>query len=309
MTVSQITRFGDTPFPFTGPIADSQKIRTEYERMARTALAEDLSEGDLTSSHAVEEGVFVRAVIRARKGGVVSGLDAAEIVLETALRECREAGAPVTWKTRVTNGSEVAAGEYIAEVSGDARTILMVERTMLNILSHASGVATATAHWKAAVGAQVAVRDSRKTLPGMRMLQKRAVVHGGGVPHRYSLGDQAMIKDNHVLAGGGVVAVWQRVREQLPDTWCEIEVDSLSQLEDVLVTQPHQVLLDNFSVCDTRAAVALRNRLAAHCLLESSGGLTLETVGEYAACGIDSIAVGALTHTVEALDLGMDFID
>ena len=309
MTAPKVARFGDTPFPFTGPIANPQKIRAEYERMARTALAEDLSDGDLTSSHAVEEGVFARAIIGAREGGVISGLDAAEIVLETALCECRETGAPVTWKARVTNGATVTNGDYIAELSGDARTILMIERTVLNILSHASGVATATARWKASVGTQVAVRDSRKTLPGMRMLQKRAVVHGGGVPHRYSLGDQAMIKDNHVLAGGGVVATWQRVREQLPNTWCEIEVDSLTQLEEVLLTQPHQVLLDNFSVADTRTAVALRDQLAAHCLLESSGGLTLETAGEYAACGVDSIAVGALTHTVEALDLGMDFID
>ena len=308
MTAPQIDRFGDTPFPFTGPIADPQRVRSEYERMARVALDEDLSDGDVTSLHAVEEGIVARAMIVARQGGVASGLDAAEVVLDMALCEYRESGSPVTWQAHTVNGSTVAAGDCLAELSGDARTILMIERTVLNILSHASGVATATARWKAAVGTQVAVRDSRKTLPGMRMLQKRAVVHGGGVPHRYSLGDQAMIKDNHVLAGGGVLATWQRMREQVPHTWCEIEVDSLSQLREVLVTRPHQVLLDNFSVADTRTAVAWRDQLAADCLLESSGGLTIETAGEYAACGVDSIAVGALTHTVEALDLGMDFI-
>ncbi|MFE1514436.1 carboxylating nicotinate-nucleotide diphosphorylase [Corynebacterium bovis] len=295
----------DPRFPATPALHDPARVREDHRRLAATALAEDLGDpgphgapADPTS--AAVPDVHVTGDVVVREAGVVSGLDAAAVVAELT-------GA--TFTPLCADGDPVTPGTTVARIDGDAVTVLRTERTALNILSHASGVATRTAAWVAAVavpGARVAVRDTRKTLPGMRLLQKRAVVHGGGTPHRYGLTDQAMVKDNHVLAAGGVLDAWRRVRDAHPDVWCEVEVDDLDQLRDVLAHGPRQVLLDNFDVADTRRAVAERDRLCPSCLLESSGGLTLDRAADYAACGIDSVAVGELTHSVRALDIGLD---
>jgi nicotinate-nucleotide pyrophosphorylase (carboxylating) len=178
---------------------------------------------------------------------------------------------------------------------------------MLNLLCHLSGIATETAQWVAAVeGTKAAVRDTRKTLPGMRVLQKYAVRVGGGVNHRMGLGDAALIKDNHVAAAGGVVAALQAVRAVAPDLPCEVEVDSLEQLDEVLAEDVELVLLDNFPIWQTQMAVQRRDSRAPDTKLESSGGLSLETAADYAGTGIDFLAVGALTHSVRVLDVGLD---
>jgi nicotinate-nucleotide pyrophosphorylase (carboxylating) len=185
--------------------------------------------------------------------------------------------------------------------------LLTAERTVLNLVCHLSGIATATAAWVDAVrGTKAKIRDTRKTLPGLRALQKYAVRVGGGVNHRMGLGDAAMIKDNHVAAAGSVVAALRAVRSAAPDLPCEVEVDSLEQLDDVLAEEPELVLLDNFAVWQTQTAVQRRDARAPAVLLESSGGLTLDTAAVYAETGVDYLAVGALTHSVRVLDIGLD---
>jgi nicotinate-nucleotide pyrophosphorylase (carboxylating) len=179
---------------------------------------------------------------------------------------------------------------------------------MLNLVCHLSGVATATAAWVAAVeGTNARIRDTRKTLPGLRALQKYAVRIGGGFNHRMGLGDAALIKDNHVAAAGSVVAALRAVRAAAPDLPCEVEVDSLEQLDEVLGEDVGLVLLDNFAIWETQVAVQRRDTRAPGVKLESSGGLALENAAAYAATGVDYLAVGALTHSVRVLDIGLDF--
>jgi nicotinate-nucleotide pyrophosphorylase (carboxylating) len=178
---------------------------------------------------------------------------------------------------------------------------------MLNLICHLSGIATTTAAWVEAVSdTKAQVRDTRKTLPGMRALQKYAVRIGGGVNHRLGLGDAALIKDNHVAAAGSVVEALRAVREAAPDLPCEVEVDSLEQLDEVLPEKPELILLDNFPAWQTQIAVQRRDSRAPAVLLESSGGLSLETAADYAGTGVDYLAVGALTHSVRVLDIGLD---
>lgn len=178
---------------------------------------------------------------------------------------------------------------------------------MLNLVCHMSGIASATARWVDAVdGTDCRIRDTRKTLPGLRALEKYAVRMGGGVNHRMGLGDAALIKDNHVVAAGSVVAALQAVRAMRPDIECEVEVDSLEQLDAVLEQNVELVLLDNFPLWQTQTAVQRRNSRAPQTKLESSGGLSLEVAAEYARTGVDYLAVGALTHSVSVLDLGLD---
>jgi nicotinate-nucleotide pyrophosphorylase (carboxylating) len=185
--------------------------------------------------------------------------------------------------------------------------LLTAERTLLNLVCHLSGIATATAAWVDAVhGTNAKIRDTRKTLPGLRALQKYAVRVGGGVNHRLGLGDAALIKDNHVAAAGSVVAALRAVRAAAPDLPCEVEVDSLEQLDEVLEEAAELVLLDNFPVWQTQIAVQRRDARAPATKLESSGGLSLETAADYAGTGVDYLAVGALTHSVRVLDIGLD---
>ena len=298
--------------PYPAQLTDPTRIRAAYLRMAKVALEEDFGDGaDVSTLATVPADATGAKVMRARQAGVISGLDALAIVAEVADER------HVELVPLVTDGDRVEVGAEIARVEGKIQHILMLERTLLNILSHASGIATQTRAWVDAVEAKATsprgckVRDSRKTLPGMRMLEKRAIVHGGGYPHRYNLGDQVMVKDNHVELSSAAEA-YARVRDFLGEdatTWVEVEVDTLDQLSDLLAEgkdQPPQVLLDNFTVEDTRKAVELRDQLAPQVLLESSGGLTLDVAGDYAAAGVESVAVGGLTHSVRALDIGLD---
>ncbi|MCV7068707.1 carboxylating nicotinate-nucleotide diphosphorylase [Mycolicibacterium farcinogenes] len=267
------------------------------------ALEEDLRYGpDVTTIATVSADAMTTASVVNREPGVAAGVDIALLVLDEVLGAdgYRVIG-------RVQDGARLEARSAILTVEAPTRGLLTAERTMLNLMSHLSGVATATAAWVDAVaGTNAKIRDTRKTLPGLRALQKYAVRVGGGVNHRMGLGDAALIKDNHVAAAGSVLAALKAVRAEAPDLPCEVEVDSLEQLDDVLSADVELVLLDNFPVWQTQIAVQRRDSRSPKTLLESSGGLTLDSAAEYAGTGVDYLAIGALTHSVRVLDIGLD---
>lgn len=275
----------------------------EVLQVVRTALAEDLHLGpDLTTLATVSASAHATGSVVPRAPGVLAGVGVALAVLDCALGV---AGYQVVHAAQ--DGHRAVPGQPVLTVTAPTAGLLTAERTMLNLLSHLSGVATATDAWVSAVaGTRCRIRDTRKTLPGLRQLQKQAVRAGGGVNHRMALGDAALIKDNHVLAAGGVVAAMRLVRAAAPTLHCEVEVDSLDQLEEVLAEGADLVLLDNFSVPDTVEAVLCRDARSPETGLESSGGLSLEVAAQYAGTGVDYLAVGALTHSATALDLGFD---
>ncbi|WP_225729442.1 MULTISPECIES: carboxylating nicotinate-nucleotide diphosphorylase [unclassified Nocardia] len=277
--------------------------RDEVLRLIRTALDEDLRYGpDITTAATVPADAVVKAAMVPRQPGTVAGLDVGLLVLDEVI-----GAGEYEITDRVPDGTRVRPGESVLGLVAPTRGLLTAERTMLNLVCHLSGIATATAAWVDAVaGTGCAIRDSRKTLPGLRSLQKYAVRVGGGVNHRMGLGDAALIKDNHVVAAGSVVAALRAVREMAPNLPCEVEVDSLEQLDAVLAENVELVLLDNFPLWQTQAAVQRRNAVAPATKLESSGGLTLDSAADYARTGVDYLAVGALTHSVRVLDLGLD---
>jgi nicotinate-nucleotide pyrophosphorylase (carboxylating) len=265
--------------------------------LIRRALAEDLAGGnDITSVATVSGDEHVIADFTARKSGVIAGID-------MAIATLREVGlTDITQHLR--DGDRVEPGSVLITVRGDTRAILLAERTALNFLGHLSGIATLTDQWVAAVaGTKTVIRDTRKTTPGLRLLEKAAVVAGGGTNHRLSLSDAALIKDNHIAAAGGVVAAFSKVRTAFPDAQIEIEVDSLEQLREVATQSPDLVLLDNMSPDQCREAVTF---VDGRFKLEASGGITLENARAYAQSGVDFLAIGALTHSAPVLDIGLD---
>lgn len=267
------------------------------------ALEEDLRYGpDITTLATVAADARTTATMATREPGVIAGVDLAVLVLDEVLGPDG-----YTVLERVPDGARLQAGESLLRLTAPTRGLLTAERTMLNLVCHLSGIATATARWVDAVeGTGAKIRDTRKTLAGLRMLQKYAVRVGGGVNHRMGLGDAALIKDNHVAAAGSVLAALDAVRATAPDVPCEVEVDSLEQLDDVLGAGVELVLLDNFPVWQTQIAVQRRDTRAPGTKLESSGGLSLESAADYAGTGVDYLAVGALTHSVRVLDIGLD---
>ena len=271
--------------------------------LIRRALDEDLRFGpDVTTQATVPAGAVATASMVPREPGVIAGVDVALLVFDEVIGA---GGYQVL--DRVEDGARPAPGEPLLTVRAETRGLLTAERTALNFVCHLSGIATTTAAWVDAVhGTKTKVRDTRKTLPGLRALQKYAVRVGGGVNHRLGLGDAALIKDNHVAAAGSVVEALRAVREAAPDLPCEVEVDSLEQLDEVLPEKPELILLDNFPVWQTQIAVQRRDARAPAVLLESSGGLSLQNAATYAATGVDYLAVGALTHSVRVLDIGLD---
>jgi nicotinate-nucleotide pyrophosphorylase (carboxylating) len=268
------------------------------------ALDEDLRYGpDITTTATVPGGVVATAAMVTRADGVAAGVDIALLVLDEVLGA---AGYRVI--SRVDDGDRVRPGDALLALEAETRGLLTAERTMLNLTCHLSGIATTTAAWVDEVaGTSARIRDTRKTLPGLRTMQKYAVRVGGGVNHRMGLGDAALIKDNHVAAAGSVVAALRAVRAAAPDLPCEVEVDSLGQLDEVLGEDVQLILLDNFAVWETQIAAQRRDARAPGVQLESSGGLSLENAAAYARTGVDYLAVGALTHSVRVLDIGLDF--
>ena len=278
-------------------------VTDEVRALIRTALDEDLRYGpDVTTTSTVPADAVVDAAIISRAHGVIAGVPVVEAVFDEVI-----GAGEYTITSRVDDGTRVEPGTVVLAVHAPTRALLTAERTALNLISHLSGIATTTAAWVAAVeGTDARIRDSRKTLPGLRHLQKYAVRAGGGVNHRMGLGDAALIKDNHVVAAGGVLPALTAVRERFPDLPCEVEVDSLAQLDEVLGLEPQLVLLDNFEPWETQMAVQRRNTRSPGTKLESSGGLSLDVAADYARTGVDYLAVGALTHSVTVLDLGLD---
>jgi nicotinate-nucleotide pyrophosphorylase (carboxylating) len=267
--------------------------------MVVRAFDEDLPDGgrDVTSSAMPPMGVGVGDV-RAREAGVVAGLGVAELVFRYAM------GPQVKVSGRIADGTRMSAGDVAMTVSGPVQDLLTAERTALNFVSHLSGVATATSHWVAALeGTAARVLDTRKTLPTYRALQKYAVRCGGGVNHRFSLSDRAMVKDNHVLAAGGVVPAYELVRDANPGLRIEVEVTDLDQVRELLEVGCTEILLDNMDSPTMAEAVRITGGRAT---LEASGGLTLDRAREVAQTGVDFISVGALTHSVRVFDLGLD---
>ena len=269
----------------------------------RRGLDEDLRYGpDVTTEATVPADATTVGALVAREPGVAAGVDVALLVLDEVL-------GPDGYRVldRVADGTRLDKGQCLLRVEAPTCGLLTAERTLLNLVCHLSGIATATAAWVDAVeGTGARIRDTRKTLPGLRALQKYAVRVGGGVNHRMGLGDAALIKDNHVAAAGSVVAALRAVRAAAPDLPCEVEVDTLEQLDEVLDEDVQLILLDNFPVWQTQTAVQRRDTRAPGVKLESSGGLALENAAEYAGTGVDYLAVGALTHSVRVLDVGLD---
>ncbi|WP_395644533.1 carboxylating nicotinate-nucleotide diphosphorylase [Terricaulis sp.] len=271
------------------------------EPIVKLALAEDLgAAGDVTTDALIDPEAQGRWLVRAREAGVVAGLDAATF-----------AGwmidADMQFTITAPDGARVKAGDTIMQIEGAARSVLMAERTMLNFIGRLSGIASLTRGYVDAVaGLPVIVASTRKTTPGMRALEKRAVKLGGGGAHRYGLDDAMLIKDNHIAAAGGVTRALELARQHAAHlTAIEVEVDSLEQLREALAAPPSAILLDNFSLADMRTAVKLAGGAA---LLEASGGVTLESVRAIAETGVDVVSVGALTHSAPSLDIGLDAI-
>jgi len=265
--------------------------------LIKRALAEDLDGGeDITSVATVSGTEKVVAEFVVRKDGVIAGIDIAIAVLhEVGLTDVSQF---------VQDGTKVTAGTVLLSVRGDTRAILLAERTALNFLSHLSGIASMTSTWVGAIaGTSCKIRDTRKTTPGMRQLEKYAVRMGGGVNHRMSLSDAALIKDNHIAAAGGVVEAFTKVRAKFPKSEIEIEVDNLEQLQKVLPLKPDLILLDNMSPELCAQAVKLVSGI---CKLEASGGISLQSARAFAESGVDYLAIGALTHSAPVLDIGLD---
>ena len=269
------------------------------------ALAEDLADGpDITTTATIAPDQLGTALMVPREAGIVAGLPVAAFAFAIA-GEGR-----VKVELNGQDGDLVRAGETLLTATGPVRDLLTAERTALNLVTHLSGVATLTQLWVAAVaGTDARIRDTRKTMPGLRALEKYAVRCGGGVNHRMSLSDAALIKDNHVEAAGSVTRAFQLVKELAPDLPVEVEVDTVEQCVEAIEAGAELILLDNMSVADLKACVALAAEARAQgnaVKLEASGGLSLGVAADVAATGVDYLSVGALTHSAPVLDLGLD---
>ena len=270
-----------------------------FERVVAAALAEDLGDlGDITTLSIVPAPAKMTGVIRSREAGVIAGVEAIRLVLA---RLPDAASATIV----AGDGTAVEAGGTIALLSGSARTLLTGERVILNLLGHLSGIATATAGIVRAVeGTGVAIRDTRKTAPGLRLLEKFAVAAGGGANHRSGLYDAVLIKDNHIAVAGSIEAAVARARSTLGRSFpVQVEVDTLDQLEQAIACGVQAILLDNMKPDQLRRAVHICH---GRCHLEASGGITPANVREVAATGVDSISIGWLTHSARSLDIGLD---
>lgn len=273
----------------------------DVESLVLRAVTEDIESGvDVTTMATVPVDQRGRLLLITHEVGVIAGLAVAAAVFDVVCGEdCEIVFA-------VEDGDRVAAEEVVLSVSGRTHDLLRAERPALNFLGHLSGIATRTAAWVEEVSASSArIRDTRKTTPGMRSLEKYAVRAGGGVNHRMNLADAALVKDNHVLAAGGVREAFAAVRAAYPDVSVEVEVDDLDQLAEVVEAGADLVLLDNFSTPDMVEAV---HRVGGRVRLEASGGLSLDRAREVASTGVDYLAVGALTHSAPVLDIGADLV-
>ena len=272
---------------------DSEKL----ESLIRIAIAEDLDGAvDVTSVATIPEEQSAVAEFWSRKPGVIAGIPIVCAVLEIC--------GITDYEIKKSDGEVVSSNSLLLVARGQTRSLLLAERTALNFIGRLSGIATLTKSWVDEVAdTKVEIRDTRKTTPGLRELEKYAVRMGGGENHRFSLSDAALIKDNHVLAAGGVTEAFKLVKEKFPNLPLEVEVDSLQQLREVVDAGADLVLLDNMSIEECRAAVEI---VSGRAKLEASGGLILSNAHAYAKTGVDYLAIGALTHSAPVLDIGLD---
>ena len=277
---------------------ESHRLKTA-ERAVEAALAEDVGDGDITSLLVVPEGMRARAEIISREEGVIAGLRVAGIAFKRVDSE-------VVFRPLVPEGAEVRPGDAVARVEGEARGIFAAERVALNFLQHLSGIATLTARFVSAVAPYAAkIYDTRKTLPGLRELEKYAVAIGGGVNHRFGLFDGILIKDNHLKVAGGVKNAVLAAKSGSSDAPIEVEVETLNELDEALQAGADIVLLDNMDPLELAEAV---KRTAGRAILEASGGVTLENVAEIARSGVDRISIGAITQGAKPLDLTLEVV-
>jgi nicotinate-nucleotide pyrophosphorylase (carboxylating) len=273
------------------------KIDDEILALIDRALEEDLAGGvDITSVATINESSESSASFIVKKDGVIAGLNVAKAVVA----RCGISD----FESKVHDGEIVSAGTVIATVTGNTRAILLAERTALNLISRMSGIATLTRAWVAAIeGTNTKIRDTRKTTPGLRVLEKYAVRVGGGINHRSTLSESALLKDNHIAAAGSITRAFEAIKAKFPGIEVEVEVDSLDQLQEALDVGVPLILLDNMSPEMTKAAVSMTDKRAK---LESSGGIRFENARDYATTGVDYIAIGALTHSAPILDISLD---
>jgi len=267
-------------------------------QQVKDAISEDLAGGqDLTSVTTITQSQVSTADFTTRASGVVSGLHVVAAVLEYC--------GVNHYEVLVDEGAKVSAGKVLITAQGNTQKILLAERTALNFLSHLSGISTLTNQWVSEIsGTKCQIRDTRKTTPGLRMLEKFAVRMGGGVNHRLSLSQAALIKDNHIMAAGSISDAFNAIKKMYPDKSIEIEVDSIDQLKEAITLKPDLILLDNMSTNQCSEAVSITNGLVK---LEASGGIAITNAKAYAATGVDYLAIGSLTHSAPALDIGLDF--
>ena len=267
-------------------------------QQVKDAISEDLAGGqDLTSVATITQSQVSTADFTTRASGVVSVLHVVAAVLEYC--------GVNHYEVLVDEGAKVSAGKVLITAQGNTQKILLAERTALNFLSHLSGISTLTNQWVSEIsGTKCQIRDTRKTTPGLRMLEKFAVRMGGGVNHRLSLSQAALIKDNHIMAAGSISDAFNAIKKMYPDKSIEIEVDSIDQLKEAITLKPDLILLDNMSTDQCSEAVSITNGLVK---LEASGGIAITNAKAYAATGVDYLAIGSLTHSAPALDIGLDF--
>jgi nicotinate-nucleotide pyrophosphorylase (carboxylating) len=277
-----------------------ERLRREIELSVAAALAEDRAESDITAKILVPDSVEGMAQIIAREPGVISGQDCCEEVF-------RQLGGNAEYETLLPDGSRVTEGGIVARIRGAARAILSGERTALNFLCHLSGIATLTAAFVERVeGTGIIILDTRKTTPGLRDLEKRAVVHGGGMNHRRDLASYILVKENHVASAGGMKAALDLLGKHLEQ--CEIEVSDIEDLLELSKDPPARIMLDNFDPERTRKALGIVNSWKRRPELEISGGITLDNIRERAVEGVDYISVGSLTSSAPSLDLSLLFV-
>lgn len=275
------------------------KIDNEIMALIDRAIEEDLAGGvDVTSVATIDDSSKSRANFVVKKDGVIAGIDIAKVVMERC--------GVTSFEAKVSDGDLVAAGTVIARVEGDTRSILLAERSALNLISRMSGIATLTRAWVEAIkGTETKVRDTRKTTPGLRTLEKYSVRVGGGINHRSTLSEAALLKDNHIAAAGSITGAVRSIRQRFPEIEIEVEVDSFEQLEEAIDASVPLILLDNMSPEMTAKAVSICGKRAK---LESSGGIRLENARDYASTGVDYLAIGALTHSAPILDISLDLV-
>ena len=267
-------------------------------QQVKDAISEDLAGGqDLTSVATITQSQVSTADFITRTSGVVCGLHVVAAVLEYC--------GVNHYEVLVDEGAKVSAGKVLITAQGNTQKLLLAERSALNFLSHLSGISTLTNQWVNEIsGTKCQIRDTRKTTPGLRVLEKFAVRMGGGVNHRLSLSQAALIKDNHIMAAGSITAAFNAIKKEFPDKSIEIEVDSIDQLKEAIKLKPDLILLDNMSADQCSQAVSITAGLVK---LEASGGIAINNAKTYAATGVDYLAIGSLTHSAPALDIGLDF--